>query len=115
MARYPEPVTEPTPTPSTDRPAMTTARRSATTTRKIHDTPPAAPLQRPKRLTGGPRVTPRSPSIVERKDGRHLRRMTVYLPPDMHKRLALFCVEQDRDMSDVIREALVHLLPRARA
>ncbi|HEU4537894.1 MAG TPA: ribbon-helix-helix protein, CopG family [Polyangiaceae bacterium] len=94
---------------------MTTARRSVATTRKAHDPQPSAPLQRPKRLTGGPRLAPRSPSIVERKDGRHLRRMTVYLPPDMHKRLALYCVEQERDMSDVIREALLQHLPRARA
>ena len=94
---------------------MTTARRNVATTRKAHDPQPPAPLQRPKRLTSGPRLAPRSPSIVERKDGRHLRRMTVYLPPDMHKRLALFCVENERDMSDVIREALSQHLPRSRA
>ncbi len=94
---------------------MTTARRSVSATRKAHDAPTATPLQRPKRLTGGPRLAARSPSIVERKDGRHLRRMTVYLPPDMHKRLALYCVENERDMSDVIREALLQHLPRARA
>jgi hypothetical protein len=94
---------------------MTTARRSVALTRKAHEPQPGAPLQRPKRLTGGPRIAPRSPSIVERKDGRHLRRMTIYLPPDMHKRLALFCVEQERDMSDIICEALAHHLPRTRA
>lgn len=46
------------------------------------------------------------PSIVVRKDGRRLRRMTVYLPPGMHKRIALHCVEAERDMSDVIAEVL---------
>jgi hypothetical protein len=41
--------------------------------------------------------------------------MTVYLPPDMHKRLALYCVEHERDMSDVIREALSQHLTRGRS
>lgn len=50
--------------------------------------------------------TSRPKSIVTRTDGRELRRMTVYLPPDLAKRLAVRCVEMDREMSDAVAEAV---------
>ena len=41
-----------------------------------------------------------------RKDGREVKRTTVYLPPAMAKRLAIYCIEHDKDMSDVMAAAL---------
>jgi hypothetical protein len=45
-------------------------------------------------------------SVLQRKDGRSLRRMTVYLPTDLAKRLAVRCAEEDRDISDLISQAV---------
>src|SRR2546427_8452163 len=48
---------------------------------------------------------------VSRKDGRTLKRMTLYLPADLAKRLAVHCAEQEIDMSAVVTEAVRrHLL-----
>jgi hypothetical protein len=44
--------------------------------------------------------------VLQRKDGRSLRRMTVYLPVDLAKRLAIRCAEEDRDISDLIAHAV---------
>ena len=44
--------------------------------------------------------------VVARADGRELRRMTVYLPVDLAKRLAVYCAAEDRDLSEVIAEAV---------
>lgn len=44
--------------------------------------------------------------VVARKDGRKLKRMTLYLPADLAKRLAIHCAERDVDMSAVVTEAV---------
>lgn len=54
-------------------------------------------------------VKPRA-AVVERADGRELRRMTIYLPVPLAKRLAMRCAEDDRDTSDVIADAVAKLL-----
>ena len=51
-------------------------------------------------------------SLVERQDGRTLKRMTVYLPVDLAKRLAMHCVQNDRDVSETITEAVRRLMGR---
>jgi len=38
-------------------------------------------------------------NVVKRADGRELRRMTVYLPPDVAHRLAVRCAELEVDVS----------------
>jgi len=45
-------------------------------------------------------------AVVTRTDGRELRRMTIYLPADLAKRLAVRCAELDADLSAVIAEAV---------
>ena len=35
-----------------------------------------------------------------------MRRLTLYLPADLAKRLAVFCAEHDADLSDVVSEAV---------
>lgn len=49
---------------------------------------------------------------VLRADGRERRRMTVYLPVDLAKQLAVRAAETDLDMSDVVTEALEDKLNR---
>jgi hypothetical protein len=51
----------------------------------------------------------RSP-LLARKDGRTLRRMTLYLPADLARRLAVHCAERDVDMSAVVTDAVRRLL-----
>ena len=77
-----------------------------------HASPKLVSLPRPKRLAVSRPVVPTNPTLVQRRDGRQLRRMTVYLAPELAKRLQHHCVETDQDMSDVIQEALGALLAR---
>jgi hypothetical protein len=56
---------------------------------------------------GGP--NPRG--YVERKDGRRLRRFTIYLDPSLARRLVLYCADRDQELSGVVAAALEgHLL-----
>jgi hypothetical protein len=54
----------------------------------------------------------RSRAVVRRKGGREVRRATVYLPPDLHRRLAVHAANSDSDVSSVIAELLEAHLPR---
>ena len=47
-----------------------------------------------------------SRAIVQRKNGAALRRMTIYLPPDLARRLRIQAAEADRDMSELVADAL---------
>ena len=42
----------------------------------------------------------------ERKDGTIVRQLTIYVPVDLAKKLAIFCAEHDRDTSEVIAEGV---------
>lgn len=59
---------------------------------------------------------PRSPNenanraLVARKDGRKLRRTTVYLPNEVASRLLVYCAEHDVDISRVVTEAVRRLI-----
>ena len=44
--------------------------------------------------------------MVARKDGRKLKRMTLYLPAELAKHLAIHCAERDVDMSTVVTEGV---------
>ncbi len=44
--------------------------------------------------------------ILTRADGRITRRMTMYVEPDLARRVQLYCVQQGREISDVAAEAL---------
>lgn len=43
-------------------------------------------------------------STIARKDGRELRRMTVYMPVDVARRLTVSCAETEVDISDVVTQ-----------
>jgi hypothetical protein len=51
-------------------------------------------------------------SVVERKDGRCLRRFTVYLPVDLGRLLTVHCATQDVDVSSFVADVLRHCLPQ---
>src|SRR5215467_4909712 len=48
----------------------------------------------------------RTAAHVSRKDGRTLKRMTLYLPLELARRLAIHCAEREIDMSAVVTEAV---------
>jgi hypothetical protein len=55
-------------------------------------------------------VTPAPPMVGS--SGVPLRPVTIYLPQALAERLTLHCIDQDRDASNVIGEALEHHLSR---
>lgn len=85
---------------------------------QIRKPPAPVPLASVEAFVSGKRsnvqTSSRSKAVVERRDGRELRRMTVYLPPSLAKRLALHAVEVEQDMSAVVAEAVERLLSAER-
>lgn len=49
-------------------------------------------------------------TTVERKSGRTLRRLTLYLPVELTKELQHYCVDHEQDMSTAITDAVTRLL-----
>ncbi len=49
-------------------------------------------------------------TLHKRADGRIVRQMTIFLPEELRKKLLHYCVENDREISGVIEEAVVKLL-----
>lgn len=72
--------------------------------------PPEAPAAEPAKKSGGRRAKGRG--IVDRKRGPAKRRMTIYIDPRTAKKLALYSLNEERDMSDVIEEAVELWLKR---
>lgn len=56
--------------------------------------------------------TPRRRGLVQRQDGRVRRRMTVYLPPDLARELAVRCAATGEDISDAVSAAVQAYLAR---
>ena len=56
--------------------------------------------------------TSKQRGLVERKRSERTRRMTVYLSPELATRLAVYCAEHGRDMSDVVSESVSRTLGR---
>lgn len=60
---------------------------------------------RPERSDGlKARGLPRG--VVARSDGRTLRRMTLYLPDDLARRLAVHCARENHELSAFVSEAV---------
>lgn len=68
------------------------------------EVPERPAVKAPERPSDKP--SPTRSAMVTRSDGRELRRMTIYLPADLAKRLAVRCAELDADLSAVIAEAV---------
>jgi hypothetical protein len=52
----------------------------------------------------------RSAQVLERRDGRSLRRTTIYFPVPLARKLAVYCARHDLEMSEVVSEAVRALL-----
>jgi predicted transcriptional regulator len=50
--------------------------------------------------------------VYRKRTDDHRRRMTIYLPEDLSRRLRLYAAEKDQDYSLVLAEALDALLER---
>ena len=55
---------------------------------------------------------PAAKGVLERAGGRLTRRMTMYLSPELARRVVLHCAETGREISDVAAEALERYLAR---
>jgi hypothetical protein len=71
--------------------------------------PVAAPPEPP--VVASPEPQPVAPLLVG-ADGRGRRAVTIYLPELLAERLVLHCIEQDRDMSNVLGEVIEDHLKR---
>ena len=77
--------------------------------------PNAQTSQRPSAPTPETAPEPRAPSkslVYRKRTDDHRRRMTIYLPEDLSRRLRLYAAERDQDYSLVLAEALDALLDR---
>ena len=61
--------------------------------------------------TSAPPAAPRSSgSLTDRRDGRTLRRTTVYLPPELIPRLRIYAAHQEQDVSVAIASICAEFL-----
>ena len=67
-----------------------------------------------KRVDASTSERPGDSVRVTRKDGRALRRKTLYLPQDLAVRLAVYCAQNDTTESDAIALAVTRLLEGGR-
>ncbi len=75
--------------------------------------PPPASAPASRRPDVQTSAGPVSKSLVYRKrTDDHRRRMTIYLPEDLSRRLRLYAAQQDTDYSLILAEALEALLAR---
>ncbi len=97
FVRKPE---EPKAVKTPERPSAKTSERSDVRRAEAPAPAPEAP----------PPQKGASKSVVARHDGRTLRRMTLYLPDDLARKLAVYCARKDREMSAAVTEAVrLHL------
>lgn len=51
-------------------------------------------------------AVPKNDVVVTTDSGRELREMTVYLPVELARKMSMHCVEKDRDVSNLVAEAV---------
>jgi len=73
---------------------------------------PASKASAGKVLASTVRGSGRRRSVITRADGRELRRMTVYLSPDLARRLAVYAAKSDTDVSAAIADICEDFLAR---
>ena len=54
-------------------------------------------------------------AVLERKDGRLVRRTTVYMEVELAKRVGIHAVERGIDQTQIIQEALIEYLDKRKA
>jgi hypothetical protein len=83
-----------------------TERSSAQATK-----PPAAQETKPSRARAT-KVEGEGRLVFVRADGREIKKVSIYFARDIAKRLAVYCAQVDRDMSDVVNELVAMHLPK---
>jgi len=76
--------------------------------------PPPDPVEVERFVAGTPpsgrpddqAAPPGRPGLVQRSTGRVRRRRTVYLPPELDRRLAVHCAGEGLEVSDVVARAV---------
>ena len=48
--------------------------------------------------------------LVSTETGRPMREVTLYLPQELARKVALYCAERDRDVSNVVAEAMTSMI-----
>lgn len=76
--------------------ASTPKRSNVQTSKQLH--PPTVPEE--------PTDRPLPRGVVARSDGRTLRRMTLYLPDALARRLAVHCARESHELSAFVSEAV---------
>jgi hypothetical protein len=105
---------EPNNVQTVKRPEVQTLNRSEAQTAKVEDAPTSERSE--AHTTAAPVETVAPPrkhvpkSVVARNDGRTLRRMTVYLPDELARRLAVHCAREDLELSAFVSEAVLRRL-----
>jgi hypothetical protein len=80
----------------------------ATAPVKLPDAPPPPPAE----LAPTQGRARRRKTLV-RADGRELRKQTIYFDPDLSVRLAVYCAQTGKDLSEVVGVAVSHFLARS--
>ena len=87
-------------TPSVQAPKRSGAQTSDNAPKEIQ-----APLLAPEALKPSSAQASRRP-VLRRQDGRELRKMTIYLSPDVAQQLAVSSAQTGMDMSEIVNSAL---------
>lgn len=66
--------------------------------------PKATPAKRRQKTTAKPK------GLLARADGREVRRVVVYLPPELYRRTRVHCAETEADVSAFVTEAIASKL-----
>jgi len=74
------------------------------TTKRPNDQTPKHPHLPP--VPEEPKARPLPRGVVARSDGRTLRRMTLYLPDELARRLAVHCAQESHELSAFVSEAV---------
>lgn len=91
-------------------PALSPEARQFVEQGEVAQAPSRAVAQEAKRSSGS--HGPIGRSMVERADGRTLRRIQIYFDADVAKRLRHHCVERDVDMSGFVNELVDRALEK---
>ncbi len=64
------------------------------------------------RKSRAPDIQTSKRTVVQRRDGRTLHRTTVYMSPELSKRVGRYCFDAEIDLSEVVGRALEEYLER---
>lgn len=75
-----------------------------------NEEPAPASTRAPSRAVRGSAKRRKPQNVIHRAGGRDVKRSVLYLPPELHKRLAVRCAELGETLSDFVAEAVSRAL-----